>query len=235
MIYPDKDPLGKAVVDYFKSNKEAKINVYSELAGKEQMHVSHLFRGLDEMPELEKIALTKAKGTVLDIGAGTGCHSILLQKMGMDVTAIDHSPGAVQVMKERGISVIPGNVFDLEDRKFDTLLMLMNGIGIVGDLEGLDFFLAHAKKLLKAEGQIIIESADVKYMYEEEDGSILLELTKYYGEMTYQMEYNGIKGDPFKWLFVDSETLRQHAEAKGYICEIVCEGDESEYLAKLSI
>ena len=235
MLDPEKDPLGNAILDYYKSNKKAQIKVRSDLAGLETIPVDHLFRSLDEMPELEKVAFTKVKGSVLDIGAGAGCHSLLLQKMGMHVTAIDVSPGAIQVISQIGINnFIHGNIFDLKDRKFDTLLMLMNGIGIVGDLQGLDHFLNHAKKLLKTGGQIILDSSDIKYMYEENDGSILLELTKkYYGEMTYQMQYKNIKGDPFKWLYVNRETLNKRAAVNGYSCEIAYEGEQHEYLAIL--
>jgi len=237
MINQKKDPLGHAVIDYLNGKRKAQLKVHSELAGTEKIPVDHLFRSLDEMPELEKVAFTKVKGSVLDIGAGAGCHSLLLQKMGTHVTAIDISPGAIQVIKKIGINnFIQGSVFDLRDDKFDTLLMLMNGIGIVGDLKGLDQFLNHAKKLLNPGGQIILDSSDIKYMYEEEDGSLLLELAKkYYGEMTYQMQYKRVKGDPFKWLYVNSTTLQRYSGANGYSCEIVYEGEQHEYLAVLKL
>jgi len=107
--------------------------------------------------------------------------------------------------------------------------------GEAGDFQGLDQFLIHAKKLLKTGGQILLDSSDIKYMYEEEDGSILLELTHYYGEMTYQMEYNKILGDAFKWLYVNNTTLQHHATANQYTCEILYEGEHFEYLAMLKL
>jgi SAM-dependent methyltransferase len=231
----DNDPLGQALLDYYNGDHSVEITVLSNLAEDDVLKVSYLFRSFSEMPEREIKALDLCRGKVLDVGAGAGAHALLLQERGLEVTAVDVSAGAVEVMKARGVrSVRKENVFGLEDGPFYTILMLMNGIGIVGDLLGLDRFLDHAKRLLSPQGQIILESSDILYLYEEEDGSVLLDLNAaYYGEVEYQMDYRGVKGMPFRWLFIDFGTLQDHAEIRGYSCELVTEDEQGHFLARL--
>lgn len=237
MNYLINDPLGQALLDYHNGDHSARITVHSNLAEDDLMNVAYLFRSLSQLPDREVLALGHCRGRVLDVGAGAGAHTLVLQERGVEVKAIDISGGAVEVMKARGVcSVEQVNVFRLKQGQFDTILMLMNGIGIVGDLAGLDAFLRHTKKILAPEGQLLVESSDILYMYEEEDGSVLLDLTGgYYGEVEYQMEYRGLPGDPFKWLFVDFHTLHDHAQSHGYSCERLAEDEQGHYLARLAL
>jgi SAM-dependent methyltransferase len=232
-----KDPLGQAVLDFLDGVRGAKVTVSCNLADDDVLPVRYLFRSFPELPEREVKALELCRGRVLDIGAGTGVHSLVLQERGFRVKAIDISPGAVEVMKIRGVrEVVQENIFRLEGEKFDTLLMLMNGIGITETLDGLDHFLQHAKKLLNPGGQVLLESSDILYIYEEEDGSVLLDLNgDYYGQVEYRMAYKDLEGEPFRWLFIDFLTLQDHAEALGYICESVLEDDQGHYLAQLTL
>lgn len=231
----DNDPLGQALLDYYNGDQTAEITVSSNVADDDVLKVSYLFRSFSQLPEREVMALGLCRGKVLDVGAGAGAHTLLLQERGLEVTAADISAGAVEVMKARGVrNARQANVFGLEEGSFDTILMLMNGIGIVGGLVGLDRFLEHAKRLLSLQGQIILESSDIMYMFEEEDGSVLLDLNApYYGEVEYQMIYRGLKGIPFSWLFIDFETLQDYAEAGGYSCEHVTEDKQGHFLARL--
>jgi SAM-dependent methyltransferase len=237
MYIADKDPVGQAVLDYYKGDHSAKITVRSTIAEDDVLPVEYLFRSYPELPEREVKALGFSRGKVLDVGAGAGAHALILQERGLEVEAIDVSSGAVEVMKARGLrSVRQINVFDLEEGAFDTILMLMNGIGIVGNLEGLDRFLLQTQNLLAPQGQLLVESSDILYMYEEEDGSVLLNLNGgYYGEVEYRMEYRGIEGAPFNWLFVDFLTLQDHAHTLGYGCECLVEDEQGHYLARLTL
>lgn len=231
------DPVGAAIQDYMAGQKAAKIVVESNLTEDDEIAVEYLFRTPEDMPELELLALEQCRGAVLDVGAGAGCHSLALQEQGFNVTALDISEGAVAAMRQQGIrQVLQQDVFRLQGQRFDTLLLLMNGIGIAGDLEGLERMLEHAKTLLNPGGQLLLESSDILYMFEEEDGSILLDLNAgYYGEVRYNMRYQGHQTGEFKWLFIDPAILEDYANTHGYTFELLYEGEYGNYLARLAL
>ncbi|MBQ1582220.1 MAG: methyltransferase domain-containing protein, partial [Prevotella sp.] len=199
----------------------------------DEIPVKTLFREEDEMPEIERKALEMVKGRTLDVGAGAGCHSLILQKRGFDVTAIDISPLSVETMRARGVKKAFEQDFYALDGRYDTVLMLMNGIGIVGTLSRMPMFFRHLDKILASDGQLLCDSSDISYVFENEEGIIELPDTDYYGEINYQMRYRDIIGEPFSWLFIDAETLRQVAEKHGYAVEIVAEGKHDDYLARI--
>lgn len=232
------DPIGAALLAYFGGDKKAEVAVESSITEDESIPAWYLLRSYEQMPDLEKIALKRCKGKVLDIGACAGSHSLHLQEKGIDVTAIDLSHIAVEVMKKRGVrEVRQGDFFDLDtSEKFDTLLLLMNGIGIVGDLKGLDDFFQFVPKLLNPGGQILLDSSDIIYMYEEEDGSVWLNLNdSYYGEIEYKMAFEQVKGYPFDWLYIDFDLLAIHAEKAGLRAEKIFAGEDYDYLARVFV
>ncbi len=189
------------------------------------------------MPVLEQKALQLAKGRVLDIEAGSGCHTLALQEKGFTVKAIDISPLSCEAMKLRGVKDAECiNLFDdhLEGTGFDTILLLMNGTGIAGKIEHLPALFQRLKALLNPGGQILIDSSDLKYIYENEDGSFDINLNgAYYGEVDYQMIYKDVKGDRFDWLYVDFPLLKSIAETCGLHGELVAEGEHYDYLARI--
>lgn len=232
------DPIGAALQDFMQGKTDAEIIVESNLTENDIIPVSYLFRNWEEMPLLEQEAINACKGKILDVGAGAGSHTLLLQERKADVTALDISEGAIAVMKARGVNqLLQQDALTLKDQKYDTLLMLMNGIGIAGDLIGLYRFLGHARSsLLNPGGQILLESSDILYMYEDEDGSVLLDLNAgYYGEITYNMKYKDHESGSFKWLFIDAGLLEEYAEEQGFTCEILVEGEYGNFLAKLTL
>lgn len=232
------DPMGAAIRDYHLRGKAARLRVMSSMFDEDEMPVDHLFRTFDNMPHLEQKALNMAYGKVLDIGAGAGCHALALQERGMDVKAIDISPLSCEVMKERGIKNVECvNLFCKQlQGKYDTLLLLMNGTGIAGKLSQLPALLNRLKELLSEEGQILIDSSDLKYIYENEDGSMDIDLNApYYGEVDYQMQYRDIKGEPFDWLYTDPMLLASVSKQCGLQCQIMEQGEHYDYLAKLTL
>lgn len=232
------DPMGAAIRDYHLQGKAARLRVMSSMFDEDEMPVDHLFRTFDDMPHLEQKALNMAYGKVLDIGAGAGCHALALQERGMDVKAIDISPLSCEVMKERGIKDVECvNLFCKQlQGKYDTLLLLMNGTGIAGKLSQLPALLNRLKELLSEEGQILIDSSDLKYIYENEDGSMDIDLNApYYGEVDYQMQYRDIKGEPFDWLYTDPMLLASVSKQCGLQCQIMEQGEHYDYLAKLTL
>jgi len=221
------------MLDYLKGERGNIIRVDTNLTEGEELPVDYLFRSEEELPEWETLAMSLCKGKILDVGAGAGCHSLILQKRGFDVTAIDIAPVAVQCMKERGIHAKLQDYYT-EEGKYDTLLFLMNGIGMALTMEGLENIFTRAKSLLNEGGQIILESSDIIYMFEEEDGSYLIDLNgDYYGEMEYTLTYKGIQGEPFPWLYVGYELLSDKAEQAGFNLEFLYQGEEGNYLARL--
>lgn len=232
------DVLGDAVVDYQKGNYTEDIITISSLDAHDTMPLPYLFRSFSEMPILEKEALKLCKGKVLDIGCGAGSHSLYLQKKNINVTALDSSKGAIKVCELRGIkSYIQSDIYEFKDRKFDTLLLLMNGVGIVGTLNRLDQFFKHLKKILNPDGQILLDSSDIIYMFEEDQdgGRWLPASSSYYGEVTFTMSYKNKKSKPFSWLYLDPNTLKNAANANHLNCEIVSVGEHFDYLARLTL
>jgi SAM-dependent methyltransferase len=228
------DPIGKAILDYSKTKKPFDIIVSSEICEDDIIPVEVLFRSFDEMPELEKEALSLCKGKILDVGAGAGSHAMYLSDMGLDVTAIDISAGAVEYMKANGLNAIQENFFKHVDKQYDTILMLMNGIGIAGTLANLENTLNHAKSLLKPGGSILCDSSDIKYLYEDEDGALWIDLnSEYYGNFSFQMSYKKEKTEKFDWLYVDFDNLFQAAKAVGLKASKIYDRDDN-YLAKLT-
>lgn len=238
LLTPDKDPMGAAIADFFQKGKAARLRVFSSQFDEDEIPASQLFRTYDEMPVLEQKALQLATGKILDCGAGSGCHALALQQMNKEVHAIDISPLSVDVMQKRGVThAFQINLFDdnyLE--KFDTILMLMNGTGIIGKLENMPLFFEKMKQLLNPGGCIYVDSSDLRYLFEDEDGSFLIDLASdYYGEIDFQMQYKQIKGDPFYWLYVDFQTLSLYASEHGFRAELVEEGEHYDYLACLRL
>lgn len=232
-----EDIYGKGLLAYLNGNKHAVFTVESDIAETEEWPVSTFFRSYENMSEAEQIALSRTEGIILDIGAGAGSHTLWLQQHGNDVTAIDISEGAVEVMRQRGVQkAFRQDFFSYSGQTFDTLLLLMNGIGIVGKLDRLPDFFEQAKQLLNQGGKILLDSSDISYLFEEEDGSFLIDLNSpYYGEMQYTFEFDGEKGEPFDWLFIDFDILSVYAEMAGFACEKIYEDAHYLYLAELRL
>ncbi len=229
------DPFEQAFFDFLGGDREATITVHNNKGDDEVMPVAYFFRSYDQMPPLEKLALDSCEGHVLDIGAGSGCHALHLQEKGFRVTALDIRPGFVEVMRQRGIrQVVRQDVRTLKKGGFDTLLMLMNGIGFTADLDGLGRFLGDAANLLNTGGQILLDSSDLIYLYQDDEGNVELNLNdSYYGEVEYQVEYRGRQGAPFRWLFVDYTNLSFIAGQAGFRSELLFEDEHFNYLARL--
>ena len=234
-----KDLFGKAILDYQTNNLPEDLITETSISEADEMSVSYLFRTYNEMPKLEQKALQLAKVSVLDVGCGAGSHTLALQnERKLDVTAIDISENAVRACQLRGIkNVKVANILDLdEENKFDTILLLMNGTGIFGTLNETAKYLQKLKSLLNEGGQILIDSSDLIYMYDQdEDGAYCIPAEGYYGELTFTVQYKGETEDTFPWLYLDYNTLQNAAIANGLQCELLLEGEHFDYLAKLSI
>ncbi|MDQ8144079.1 class I SAM-dependent methyltransferase [Chryseobacterium sp. CFS15] len=231
-----KDLMGRAIWDYFHNENPEDLQTETSISELDELPVKYLFRDFEEMNKIEKKALKLSHGKVLDIGAGAGSHSLYLKnERNLDITALDISPKAIQVCQLRGIQkAIAQNMLEFSGETFDTILLLMNGTGIFQSLKVIDIYLKKLHSLLNKNGQILIDSTDILYMFDQdEDGGVLIPANGYYGELDYIVHYKGESEDPIKWLYLDFNTLKNAAENNGFTIEKVLQ-DEDSYLAKLT-
>ncbi len=233
-----KDLFGKAILDFQTNNSPEDLITETTISDEDEMSVAYLFRDFYGMPKLEQQALLLSNGKVLDVGCGAGSHSLYLQnEKKLEVAAIDISNNAVEACQLRGISdVSRTDILEYKsDEKFDTILLLMNGTGIFGKIENVSKYLQKLKSLLSENGQILIDSSDIIYMFDEdEDGGKWISGDTYYGELEFIISYKGEKEAPFPWLYMDYTTLENAAVANGLKCELVLEGEHFDYLARLT-
>jgi len=233
------DILGMAMLDYINGNYSEDIITETSISEKDTLSVPYLFRNYQEMPKIERAALDLSKGTILDVGCGAGSHSLYLQnERKLTVKSIDISEGAIKTCKKRGVKNAQlRDFFDLKDEQYDTVLLMMNGLGVCETLSGIDRLFNQLKNILKPNGQVLLDSSDLIYMFDrEEDGSVLLEAEQgYYGELQFMTYYKDAIGEPFDWLYLDFNTLQRAADFNGFNCELVVKGEHYDYLAKLTI
>ena len=234
-----KDLFGKAILDYQTNNSPEDLITETSISEADEMSVAYLFRSYAEMPKLEQKALQLAKGKVLDVGCGAGSHSLYLQnELNLDVTAIDISANAIKACELRGLKKAKvQDIMQLDGEKYDTILLLMNGAGMCGKFKNIPNFLQKLKSLVTDNGQILVDSSDIIYMFDEdEDGGKWIPTdVDYYGEVIFDIEYKCEKEASFDWMYIDYNTLQNAAVANGLQCELILEGEHFDYLARLNL
>ncbi len=225
------DIYGNALLDFHQSGKADTLWLHNSYGEPEEMPIDIFFRNEEDMPEIELKALSLCKGKVLDVGAGVGSHALLLDKKKIDVTAIDISPIAVQIMQERGVRNPQLQDFFQVKEKYDTLLFMMNGIGLTGTLQGFEDFLKSAKKILNPKGQLLFDSSDISYLYDD----MPMPTHQYFGEISFCYEYKNQKGNWFNWLYIDPTTLQRLSKQYGWNCKILYVDEQDQYLAQLTL
>lgn len=226
-----RDIHGKAILAYHLGNRSMELKLHNSYGPVDHLPIDIFFKESDDFDDLEKIALRHCRGTVLDIGAAAGAHALFLQSCGANITALDSSPGCVQTMKLLGIKNVIQQDYRQHQLTYDTLLLLMNGIGIAGTLVQLPDFFSKCKSLLNDGGQLILDSSDIAYLYS--DG--LAKPKHYYGEIRYRYEYDKEQGDWFDWLYVDPTKLSLAAQISGFEVKILHTNSNNQYLAKLQL
>ena len=232
-----KDLMGRAIWDYYYQENPEDLQTETSISELDDLPVSYLFRDYQEMNALEKKALDLSFGKVLDVGSGAGSHSLYLQnERKLEVTALDISPKSIEICKARGVkNAICEDLLQFSEKDFDTILLLMNGTGIFQSLEHIDQYLQKLKSLVVENGQILLDSTDILYMYDQdEDGGVLVPATGYYGELDYYLHYKGESELPMKWLYLDFDTLENAAIANGFKIQKI-EQLEDSYLAQLTL
>lgn len=230
-------PYGLGLLSFFEGHTGAQIIIRRDDGIEIPLPASHFFRSASQFTPIENKAIKKSYGQILDIGAGTGIHSLALQASGFTVTAIDIDPNAVRIMAARGVkTAFRADMSDYEGGPFDTILLLGHGIGITGTIDGLQRFLVRARQLTRKGGQVLLDSLDVRKTTDE--GNLNYHKRnvlagRYVGETRIQAEFRGLKGPFFNWLHIDPVTLAEYAGKEGWNCEILLNEDSGEYLARL--
>lgn len=229
--------LGKALLDYIESGEDSDIIILNSLGEEDTVPVSYFFRPYAKMPAIEQKALDLARGTVLDIGAGAGSHSLYLGQKGHETLALDSSPDAVTCCAKRGLdNCVCSSIQEFNSGTYDTLLMLMNGVGVAGSFIQLEKLLLHLSSLMNTNGQILLDSSDIRYMFETDEARKPLrpDAAGYYGDILFSVYYKGEFEPPFPWVYVDFESLSQAAKHAGLKAEKVMDGPHFDYLARLT-
>lgn len=234
-----KDLFGKAILDYQTNNSPENLITETSISDEDEMSVEYLFRSFVEMPKIEQKALNMCFGKILDIGCGAGSHSLYLEnEMNLEVTSIDISENAIKACQLRGLKNAKVlNFLDLDTHieKFDTILLLMNGTGIFGTLSETSKYLQKLKSLLNENGQVLIDSSDLIYMFDDEELEDVKKSNQYYGEITFSIKYKKRKEIPFPWLYLDYKTMQNAVNSIGLECEKIVDGENFDYLAKISL
>lgn len=230
------DIFGKALQTYFQNPKKQSLTTWTNLTDEDDVPLAYFFRLYDEMPALEKNALALASGKILDVGCGSGSHSLYLQNQrALDVTALDISEGAIEVAKARGVKQTHcSSIWDFNEAQYDTVLLLMNGMGIGKTIAELPVLLKHLKRLLAPEGSILVDSSDLIYLFDEEDVALWKEDEIYYGEVDFGIRFEE-HSEEFPWLYIDPKRLEVAAKNAGFNFKIITEGANYDFLAQLSL
>jgi SAM-dependent methyltransferase len=230
-------PHGLALLAYADGELNAELIMRRDDDLESHVPVSYFFRKPSEFSALERIALDHCSGRVLDVGAGSGVHTLVLQEQGFRVSAIDIDPNAVKVMTRRGVREARcTDVALYEVTDFDTVLLMGHGVGMAETLIDLDPRLASLRRFIAANGQVLLDSLDVRATSDPRhlayQANNRLE-GRYIGETRLQFEFRGSTGPYCGWLHVDAETLTEHADRLGWKCSILDQLESGDYLARL--
>lgn len=232
------EPFGRSLLAYLDGDTGAQLVVRRDDGNESTLPASVFFRDVPSFTAVEVQALALCKGRVLDVGAGAGSLSIELQRREHRVTALDISADAVTVAMRRGvIDVVCGDVFSYEGGPFDTLLLMGHGVGMVETIAGLRRFLARALSLVASDGQVLLDSLDVRAT--DEPANLAYHQAnqaagRYIGEIRMRFEFAGREGPWCGWLHVDADTLTEHCGAAGWHCGVVHRGAPGDYLARIT-
>lgn len=228
----DSDVQGKALLDYFLGKEDVPLVLHTSYGDPEKMPVEVFFREEEDFTKLERFALRHCRGRVLDIGAGAGSFSVELQEKGFEVTAMEISPFCCQIMKQRGVKEVEeADFWNFSKGSYDTLLLMMNGIGLAAELSCLPGFLLKLKELLSPGGQIICDSSDISYLY----AGAKKPVDRYFGEIRYCYEYEGDKGEWFGWLYADPALLSEVCRKVGMEMSVLYKNRKDQFLARIVV
>jgi SAM-dependent methyltransferase len=192
-----------------------------------------------DWPEAERRAFELVRGRVLDVGAGAGRHSLEAARRGLDVVAIDISPGAVEVCRRRGVG--DARLLSLSDidaglGRFGTVLLLCGNFGLAGNREETKALLRRLHEVTPEDGRIVLDTVD-PYVGADEDDLAYLERNRAEGRMPGQVRirirYEERVTPWFDLLLVSRPELEQLAAETGWRVAWAEDAEPPDYYAVL--
>ena len=224
------DLHGEALRDYWRGDRDAATILEYRDGRTREIPASVSFRGVDRFFPGEAAALNLCVGKTLVVGGGAGVHALPLQEAGLEVTAIDISAHAAEVMRQRGIKRVMCEDFFAHGGRYDTILLLGRNIGIARTLSGLPGLLAKCRRLLNLNGRVVLNSASesVRESRDEQEGA-------YPGEIEFRIKYRGMIGPWVRWLHIDYDTLAKYVEQEGCSIERIMSDEDGNFVAVLRL
>lgn len=224
------EPLGLALQHFLDRGEDTAIGVHRSDGLSYSIEARDFFVVGGRLGPLDEEALRQSRGRILDVGAGAGRHALALQEGGREVVAIDISPLCVDIMRRRGVlEARLADVFRVEAEdfgQFDTILFLMQSIGIAGSLFGLERLLVSLRPLLRPGGQILFDSsANVSVSAQGKSSSEGIDV---------YFSHDGLEGESFSWIYIDERSLSETAGRLGWSMDVLVRMQEGEYLARLA-
>jgi SAM-dependent methyltransferase len=172
-----------------------------------------------DWPDSDVAALDECRGRVLDIGAGAGRFALALQARGIDVTALDISPGAVAICRERGVrDTVLSTVADHRG-EYDTFLLWCNNLGLLGSASEAPPFLAHLATMARPGARIVAQGTDpyatsdpIHLEYHELNRS----RGRLPGQLTVRVRFRHLVSDWYHYLLCSAEELHQLVAGTGW-------------------
>jgi len=162
-IVETQDAFGRALLDYLDGHMLHELTLeFEDGSSTPALNPEWFFQSSDHWYAWEKTVLDSLKGPVLDLGCGAGRTALYLQEKGLEVTAIDTSPGAVRVCQVRGLRDV--RLSDLRDppndKKWNSILLLCGNLGLAGGWQETRTLLANLAKLSTTEAVLVADSVD---------------------------------------------------------------------------
>ncbi|MFO0691049.1 MAG: class I SAM-dependent methyltransferase [Myxococcota bacterium] len=230
------EPLAAALLDHHRDGRPRRVTALRADGVEFEIETEEYFTLDGELAPLDRLALARARGRVLDVGAGSGRHALALQAKGCEVVAIDVSPACVELCRERGIR--DARVVDVmtigaqDDRglgRFDTIFFGMQTIGVAGGVRPLRILLSRLRGLLAPGGIVLADSSELREAW---DGDAA-DRSPARGEIVLETRYGRLRGEPFPWVYLAEPDLVAVAEAAGYVAETLMRVESGEYLLEL--
>jgi SAM-dependent methyltransferase len=220
------EPWGRALEDHFRSGRSRQFYVHDSNGSCMEHSTAEGFSVTSRLKVIEEKSLNLCRGRVLDVGAGAGRDALKLKTMGMDVLAIDDDPRCVKIMHARGLATARCiDIHNLDESNFDTILIMQMTIGLAGTLDGLVNLLTHLTRIIREDGQILLDSMSPAYL----SGS-----PHYSGQRQIEIHYGRYVGTTLPWLYVDYDALRICARQVSLDTELIIRGPlQHDYLARV--
>lgn len=228
------DAFGKSLIGYLNGDlMPYTIRRDDDFADEHDVRI--YFTKYPEWQDFEKEILGYVQGRVLDIGAGAGRHALYLQEKGFELHAIDISPGAIEVMKQRKVKnvyLMDLRKMDFPDNHFDSILLMFNNFGLAGTIEDTKKLLKVLHRISAPKGRIITTIRDPyqtdipeHLAYHERNKKI----GRPVGQIKIRMEYKGEIGDWFYLLMVSPKELEDLIKDTGWVILKIAKGEGGNY------